>query len=129
MKICSKCKKSKIRNKTSSYCKGCHNDYQKAYYKKNPRSIDESSKRRKKEIRDLIILKKDVPCKDCEEKYPYYVMDFDHRPDEEKKFNLSEAARHHRSIKSVLEEILKCDVVCSNCHRKRTFKRCNTRVV
>lgn len=70
----------------------------------------------------MVISAKDRPCADCEKSYPYYVMDFDHvRGD--KKFNLSQATSHRRALKAVEDEIDKCDVVCSNCHRERTFTR------
>lgn len=120
MKLCIKCQE-KERRPQNSYCKSCHNDYQKAYYKKNPRSINESSIKRKKAIREIIIDSKNKPCADCGIKYPYYVMDFDHL--EDKKFILAVAASKLRSIKTVLAEIAKCEVVCSNCHRERTFAR------
>ena len=123
MRICTTCKKNEPRNNSSSYCKSCHNEYQKAYYKNNPRSINESSKKRRKEIREMVINAKDIPCMDCGKEYPYYVMDLDHRPGVDKKFPLSIAASKCRALKTVQEEIDKCDVVCSNCHRERTFSR------
>lgn len=64
----------------------------------------------------------DNPCLDCGKSYPYYVMDFDHVRDV-KKFDLSVAARHCKSLKSIDIEIVKCNLVCSNCHRARTFSR------
>lgn len=62
---------------------------------------------------------KDVPCADCGESYPYYVMDFDHQRD--KDFMLSQAPTKQVSWKRIDEEIAKCDVVCANCHRQRTY--------
>lgn len=61
---------------------------------------------------------KDVPCMDCNERYPHYVMDFDHRDPAVKLGNVSRMARI--SWKKLKEEITKCDVVCANCHRERT---------
>lgn len=116
------CKINETRSRDSSYCKKCHNEYQKAYYKKNPLSINSSYLRRKKLIRDTIINFKNIPCYDCGNSYPYYVMDFDHVRGK-KKFNLSVAVRHFRSVKTVIKEIKKCEVVCANCHRERTFSR------
>lgn len=49
-------------------------------------------------------------------------MDFDHVRGE-KKFNLAVAANKNISIARIQDEIAKCDVVCANCHRERTFKR------
>lgn len=61
------------------------------------------------------------PCMDCGNLYPPYVMDFDHRGDEEKYDNVSHLTRS--SLRRVKEEIAKCDLVCSNCHRERTHQR------
>lgn len=67
-------------------------------------------------------LKSNTPCLDCGLQYPHYVMDFDHRPDAEKRFNISHAGSI-TSTQALEEEIAKCDVVCANCHRHRTFMR------
>lgn len=65
---------------------------------------------------------KSVPCKDCGVSYPYYVMDFDHRNSSEKKFSLSKY-NQIGNLEKIKAEIAKCDVVCANCHRERTFGR------
>jgi len=67
---------------------------------------------------------KSVPCADCGLSFPYYVMDFDHRPGPVKCFNLANVAGQTRISLARLEaEIAKCDVVCANCHRIRTHER------
>lgn len=70
---------------------------------------------------ELIREHKSKPCADCGVLYPYYVMDFDHRDGKDKVINLAHASRMTRP--KILEEIAKCDVVCSNCHRERTYQR------
>lgn len=60
-----------------------------------------------------------MPCQDCGVKYPHYVMEFDHTGD--KKSNISELASRKASQKQLWEEISKCDVVCANCHKVRTW--------
>ena len=63
---------------------------------------------------------KDVPCTDCGIRYPYYIMDFDHLYD--KRFNIgSDGVKFSRE--DLYIEIAKCEVVCSNCHRTRTWQR------
>ena len=59
------------------------------------------------------------PCTDCGVAYPYYVMDWDHL--EDKIFSAGKAATY--SIERLQKEIAKCELVCSNCHRQRTFNR------
>lgn len=64
---------------------------------------------------------KDVPCADCGQRYPHFVMDFDHVRGE-KSFGLGDGGKgRDMGLQKVLEEIDKCDVVCANCHRYRTF--------
>ena len=62
---------------------------------------------------------KNKPCMDCGILYSYYVMDFDHRNPSEKLGNLARMIAF--SFEEILEEIAKCDVVCANCHRERTY--------
>lgn len=66
-----------------------------------------------------------VACMDCGHEYPHFVMDFDHRPDEEKLFEISKAAKS-RSLEEIQSEMKKCDLVCANCHRFRTWYRKTT---
>jgi hypothetical protein len=109
----------------SSKCRTCHCSHQKNYYKTHPRSSQESLVRRRMAIRDFVKSQKDKPCTDCGLSFPWYVMDFDHVRG--KKFNVSRATSDMRSIESIREEVAKCDVVCSNCHRIRTFTRLSIR--
>lgn len=69
-------------------------------------------------LRDL---KTKTPCVDCGINYPYYVMDFDHVRGR-KHANVMELVST-LSKKKIDEEIAKCEIVCSNCHRIRTHVR------
>ncbi len=89
------------------------------------RVLENNAKIRKRS-RDLIEAAKAKPCADCGKVYPSYVMDFDHLPGFEKRFELGRAVRGTYSIKSIEEEIAKCEVVCANCHRERTFGKMPT---
>lgn len=64
---------------------------------------------------------KNVPCMDCGKKYPPYVMDFDHRNRKNKYIDVGRMIGGGWSKDKVDKEILKCDIVCSNCHRIRTY--------
>jgi len=57
-------------------------------------------------------------CIDCPETDPV-CLDFDHRPGTEKKFLISKWCNDGKNIVRLIDEIDKCDVRCSNCHRKR----------
>src|SRR5579859_7354703 len=59
------------------------------------------------------------PCLDCGGRYPPFVMDFDHvrgdRVDAVSRFRAGRLARARLEA-----ELAKCEVVCANCHRRRT---------
>ena len=72
-------------------------------------------------IKEFIRLIKELePCADCGKNFPYYIMEFDHVRGS-KRGNVSTISDN--SWKQVLEEIDKCDVVCSNCHKRREYDR------
>lgn len=67
---------------------------------------------------------KSGPCMDCGNEFHHCAMDFDHRPDEEKGGTISRLVNNWKISEKVLrDEIAKCDVVCANCHRIRTWER------
>jgi len=92
------------------------------HYQRNKQKYKDKNDQFYLECKELIKKEKDISCMDCGQRYPYYVMDFDHRDPKEKKFGIAQAAWMCSTIKKVREEIEKCDVVCSNCHRIRTFR-------
>lgn len=115
-------------NKRHSKCKTCQKEYSKKHYATNKMEYFEKAKTNNKKYKErnkdfLISLKEGVPCKDCGKEYPHYVMDFDHLPAFEKNENVSRMKNWSFSTKTLMEEISKCDLVCSNCHRERTWKR------
>ena len=92
------------------------------YYERNREVYREKNRRKRERMRVLLRQAKSRPCVDCGKEFPYFVMDFDHREGErkEKEVGLLIASL---SMRRLLDEIEKCDVVCANCHRIRTFKR------
>lgn len=111
-----------------STCKSCRNDYQRL-----GRMAQASQQGRKYTARDVYTkrekislirqLKASTPCADCGHSYPHYVMDFDHRPDEDKVAGITPMANMSFTWDDIENEIAKCDIVCSNCHRARTWLR------
>lgn len=61
-------------------------------------------------------------CRDCGYRDHPEALDFDHRPDEVKLFNIARSRNSH-GLNAVLVEIAKCDVRCANCHRVKTAER------
>lgn len=105
-----------------SRCRECQKHAYKAYYDSAPNEKERLYNKNsddKKIKRDLIQQAKDVPCNDCGIKYPYYVMDFDHRIPSQKSFTIASNISKY-SLDQIKNEISKCDIVCANCHRIRT---------
>jgi hypothetical protein len=95
----------------------------KRYYLKNKSLYITKNINRRKGLAKFVLELKQKPCYDCGVQYPHYVMDFDHTGKKEKLDSIARLARNGFSQKKILEEIEKCDLVCSNCHRERTHKR------
>ena len=96
----------------------------KRYYEKHKVEMNAANARMKDEMRTWLCEQKNVPCMDCGVRYPSYVMDFDHR-DPKTKVNTVAKLLNNSSWLKLRAEVLKCDVVCSNCHRVRTAKQMN----
>jgi hypothetical protein len=64
------------------------------------------------------------PCVDCGEADPV-VLEFDHLG--EKTASISGLISHTATRKAVEAEIARCEVVCTNCHRRRTATRAGWR--
>ena len=60
-------------------------------------------------------------CPDCNISYPPHMLDFDHIVND--KVDTINKIVRNGTMKQLLEEIPKCEVVCSNCHRHRTYMR------
>lgn len=128
--MCSGCKTEKVseefhRNSSTKdglgkVCKTCQKQYLKGHYNKNKKYYIDKAKNHSKKMRILVLEHKDYPCTDCGISYPYYVMDFDHVRGI-KKNNLSQMSNGAYSKQVILDEIAKCEIVCANCHRQRTF--------
>ena len=66
---------------------------------------------------------KSKPCTDCGGTFPICCMDFDHKHDAVKAYNIGSMFAHHYSRELIQTELDKCELVCSNCHRIRTRDR------
>lgn len=136
MKVCTKCKFPKEDeefNKNSSrkdglnnICRICSNERSKKYYSENILHHRQVVNERKiKRITDnrikLLEILKNSECKDCGTK-DYRVFEFDHINNDKFQdvaFLLSTGYNWNK----IKKEIDKCEIVCCNCHRLRTFTR------
>lgn len=104
--------------------------YQRDWYAKNKAKVIpkvvERNKRYYAEKKALVKeLKESSTCPDCGHQYPYYVMQFDHVSND-KEGNIADLVKDNVGRGKLLEEIAKCEIVCSNCHAVRTHNRRNT---
>jgi len=100
-------------------------EYGKKHYLANKDSYFEATRRSKKKRREarreyVLNLKKSQPCVDCGEEDPV-VLQFDHVGDKE--FNIADGVGQDISFTRLKKEIKKCEIVCANCHLKRTAQR------
>ncbi len=92
---------------------------------KNSDWVTQRNKRQYEERRAMVWRAKAGPCADCGVQYPPYVMQFDHRDPTAKAFIISHMP--YKKLATATElvhaEIAKCDLVCANCHAKRTWQQ------
>lgn len=138
-KKCTKCSQEKIldeyayKNKSKEIkkhqCKECDKKERKKFYSNNKEKIIKNLLlvNKKKQQRNGIFVWNylmEHPCIDCGEKNPI-VLEFDHRDDSNKIKDISVMSNSGYSIDTIKNEIEKCDIRCSNCHKIRTSKQQN----
>ena len=139
MQICKSCNKNKPiieyhwRKDTKSnggyryVCKKCACERAGESYQRNKEKVKarcaKAAKERILERRKYIYnYLKSHPCVECGENDPR-CLDFDHINPENKDLEISRAIWNNWSMKRLINEIEKCQILCSNCHRKRTAEQ------
>lgn len=94
---------------------------------KNPEREAENRRRgriaaRKRAMDYVNAIKAETPCADCGQFFPPVCMDFDH-VNGDKEHNIGNLVGQNRSLATIQREIDKCELVCANCHRLRTYSR------
>lgn len=136
-KVCSKCKISKNKsefrvNKSKkdglqNYCIPCDKENQKQWYLKNSEKHREKNSKRTKETTKIsrqYVLDhlKDHHCVECGEADPI-VLEFHHLRD--KSIGISKLISQGYSLDTLKQEMDKCEVLCANCHKRKTAKEFN----
>lgn len=75
-----------------------------------------------KTLEELHRYKEKMGCADCRNRFPHYVLEFDHMPGYQKIDVVYRVLRNY-GIEMAWKEVAKCEVVCSNCHKIRTYNR------
>lgn len=134
MKTCYRCKRDLpldqfYKNSTkpdglTGYCKDCKRTYNSSHYQQTKDTYNPQRAATRlaqvEAVHDFLWdLLEVAECADCDLRDPI-VMEFDHVRGV-KKFNIANAK--DKPLAKVEEEIEKCDIVCANCHRRRTLSR------
>lgn len=123
---CCKCKKIGPHTVRAGYCKKCRSKTKREKYHNDPiyreYELTQSGIRQKAKHITTKIWKDNYlsnhPCVDCNNK-DIRVLEFHHRNPQEKKFIIGEASSHN--FESIMKEVEKCDVLCSNCHNIKHY--------
>ena len=96
--------------------------YNREYYQRNRQHLlkkqREKNRRLAKNRRKwLVEYKKSLSCIRCGENYPA-TLTFHHRKSSNKSFEIGNAICLGVSLKRLVAEIEKCEVLCANCHAK-----------
>ena len=92
--------------------------YIRAHYYKNKKSyLSRSARRRKEKFKWFYLITKGIFCSICKES-SRCCLDFHHVDPKTKIDTVAMTVRENRSSERILNEMMKCAVVCSNCHRK-----------
>lgn len=95
---------------------------QQKYYLKNKAAMNAQSKEAKKSKKRFLNGVKSYPCQDCNQSWPPCAMQLDHVDSKDKVDSLSKLV-HYAGWSRVIEEAMKCELVCACCHAIRTTNR------
>jgi hypothetical protein len=107
------------------HCRECQSKYRRNHYLANrEKYLDKAKQHRRNAVIEVHraitahLLSNPCPCGELDP----VVLEFDHVRGK-KAFNISDAARWGFAMDTVFAEIAKCDVLCANCHRRKTAKQ------
>lgn len=136
-KVCGTCRQSKPRadfNRKASrpdglqeVCRECNRESSRRYYAEHRAEhvrviVARTARRRLESKAFLVTYLRAHPCVDCGAS-DLRVLDFDHRPESDKRKDVMRMVNEGFSIRRLSEEIAKCDVRCRNCHAILTLER------
>lgn len=134
--VCTKCKEVKFTSEFDRrgenyqhWCKACREANRQLKYM-TPEHKEQNAKTKRKRYERCSANNKEYignylkthPCVDCGEP-DWVVLEFDHVRGKKEHTIANLAKQGYDSLNRIIEEIKKCDVVCANCHRRRTYKR------
>ena len=127
-KVCSNCKiekslddflwKNKSKGHKHARCSVCYKEIRKKNYEKNKSYYLKKNVRLKKQNKEWYVeYKKNKSCVVCGESESV-CLDFHHLNGDDKDFLVSKMQYSTYSKETIMKEMEKCVILCSNCHRK-----------
>jgi hypothetical protein len=127
-KVCTTCKiekpieqflwKNKEKGIRHYPCSECYKEIRKKSYEKNKEYYLNKNRKRKETNNDWYNeFKKGKKCHFCDESEPV-CLDFHHLDGTTKEYNIGSMGYSTYSIDTIMKEVEKCVILCSNCHRK-----------
>ena len=96
------------------------NAYKRQHYAENAGRLRAQMRNQARERKAHFVAYLGGKCFDCGEAHEPYIFDFDHRDPNTKTADPG-ALMAQSSMERIREEVDKCDLVCANCHRRRTY--------
>lgn len=124
-----------VRLRLHSLCKRCGGKHRakravcfrcRRYYERHRADYLRRAREGKARALATVAALKRAPCTDCGKRFHFTAMDFDH-VGKDKLSNISKLV-HNGSLTRARAEMRKCELVCANCHRVRTWRRHEKRV-
>jgi hypothetical protein len=120
-RVCKKCKVGTEFHKGAFYCKACCNEKSRVWHSKRS-NLDKRNKAvntRMRARKQELVNRFGGKCTDCGGEFSAVVYDFHHTDPTEKDFNPSYIFK--MNPQRAEEELKKCVMLCSNCHRIRHY--------
>lgn len=135
-RVCQKCGVRQLieafrprrRDQRYTTCLVCQQEYQREWSQEPGRKVKRHQQKRKRLLANsdyIMRLKETTPCSDCGELNLACAVDFDHLRD--KSGIISRMVNRGICLSRLLTEVSKCEIVCANCHRERTYARRSNR--
>jgi hypothetical protein len=116
--------KNALKQTRHSRCRVCCRESSRRHYEQNKGAYLERNRRYNPLRREngagfVYQFLAEHPCAECGEPDPI-VLELDHHYPTEKLGNVSDMVRNFASVSRLRAEIRKCQVLCANCHQRRT---------
>ncbi len=124
---CKQCGGTPIAVVKRKLCADCKRSYDREYWRKNKDRLNSQRSITKKKNRmrlydNLRDYCKSNSCVSCGED-DFVVLEFDHIDPKDKNSSVSDMVKNGYSWDSIKLELKRCQVLCANCHRRRTSEQ------